>query len=315
MKETSKKLNIKTKRTFVISILVFILILIAPMYSFAATIGTTSITNISSTTNSVSISWKKVTSVSGYEVYRGTYNLGKTTSTKYTDSNLKAATKYTYKVRAYKKTTVKKKYYYNTKKKKWQTTKPAAKDWKGKKVKYVTSAKYTYGKFCTAKSCNTKAEPEPTEKYVNIRTIAPNANENVLNAYETLGFKCLINCNATYTGYFDARTRLITLRREDNNIYHELGHFVAFVAGNVDTGSAFKAIYEEEKSLYTGRNPLYVLQDSSEYFAESYREYILNQSALKNERPKTYEAIVDATNRITDAQVARIQRVYGSIWN
>ncbi|MBQ0018286.1 MAG: hypothetical protein KBS63_03610 [Clostridiales bacterium] len=147
-----------------------------------------------------------------------------------------------------------------------------------------------------------------------MRKSASKADENVLKAFEDLGFTLRIDSSYAYTGYFSARDRSIVLRRDGDNVYHELGHFLAFVAGNVDTGSAFKSIYNEEKSLYDGRNAAYVLGTSSEYFAESYREYVLNKDALKTKRPKTCAAIDDAVSRITDAQVKRIKALYGGMW-
>ena len=72
----------------------------------------TGLTLKSKTTNSLTLSWTKVSNSDGYEIYKydnstGSYKLLKTISgnanNSYTDSNLKANTSYTYKVRAYKK--------------------------------------------------------------------------------------------------------------------------------------------------------------------------------------------------------------------
>ena len=105
------------------------------------------------------------------------------------------------------------------------------------------------------------------------------------------------------------------MRYNDDNVYHELGHFLAFVAGNYDTSSAFAEIYNSEKGLYNGRNSIYVLKNASEYFAESYRNYVLDKSGLEATRPLTYGAIETALGRITDTQIARLKRVYGPIWD
>lgn len=148
-----------------------------------------------------------------------------------------------------------------------------------------------------------------------ITQIAPLVSGNVTSAFQKLGFKIVINSGVSYSGLCDARTRTVTLKRADNTVYHELGHFVAFVAGNIDTSSAFQSIYNREKSLYTDYNKAYVLSSSSEYFAESYKNYILNPTQLKNSRPETYAAIENALSRVTDAQASRILRVYGALWN
>ena len=148
-----------------------------------------------------------------------------------------------------------------------------------------------------------------------ITQIAPLVSGNVTSAFQKLGFKIVINSGVSYSGLCDARIRTVTLKRADNTVYHELGHFVAFVAGNIDTSSAFQSIYNREKSLYTDYNKSYVLSSSSEYFAESYKNYILNPTQLKNSRPETYAAIENALSRVTDAQASRILSVYGALWN
>lgn len=147
-----------------------------------------------------------------------------------------------------------------------------------------------------------------------IRRSASKAGENILKAFEDMGFTFQVDSEYSYTGYFSAGERCLILSVDNDNIYHELGHFVAFAAGNVDNGSAFKSVYNEEKGLYDGRNASYVLGTSSEYFAESYREYVLDGESLQSQRPKTYAAIENAASRITDAQVKRIMTLYGSMW-
>ena len=77
----------------------------------------------------------------------------------------------------------------------------------------------------------------------------------------------------------------------DDTIYHELGHFVAFISGNTDQTAEFKAIFAQEKTLYTAFNKAYVTQNSAEYFA------------VKN-----------AVDKFTDDRIARIQKTYSVIW-
>ena len=149
---------------------------------------------------------------------------------------------------------------------------------------------------------------------VEVGQLAPKEDSRVLTAYRTLGFKVNVDPSVSYSGYFNARNRQITLKKANVTIYHELGHFIAFIAGNVDTTSEFKTIYNQEKSLYTAYNKAYVTQNSSEYFAESAKEYVLNPGALKAARPKTYEAVRSAVESITDERIAKIQKYYGAIW-
>ena len=149
---------------------------------------------------------------------------------------------------------------------------------------------------------------------VEVGQLAPKEDSRVLTAYRTLGFKVNVDPSVSYSGYFNARNRQITMKKANETIYHELGHFIAFIAGNVDTTSEFKTIYNQEKSLYTAYNKAYVTQNSSEYFAESAKEYVLNPGALKAARPKTYEAVRSAVESITDERIAKIQKYYGAIW-
>jgi len=72
--------------------------------------------------------------------------------------------------------------------------------------------------------------------------------------------------------------------------------------------------YNAEKSRYTASNKAYVLQNSSEYFAESFKNYCETPGALKSARPRTYEAIVQALNNITDSRMNSLIAVYSSVW-
>lgn len=147
-----------------------------------------------------------------------------------------------------------------------------------------------------------------------VETAAPKVDPKVKKAFEELNFKINVNNAVTYSGYFEARKQSITMRQLDDAVYHELGHFVAFVAGNMDTTPNFKAIYESEKSLYKEFDAVYVCSSPSEYFAQSFREFTLKPAELKNSRPRTYEAVAQALSRVTDAQVAKLKMIYGAIW-
>jgi len=110
----------------------------------------------------VKITWKKINGVSGYQIARkdgnGSWknikNVNKAGTVTFTNTGLKASTKYTYRVRAYKTY----KQYYNTTKNKWVSSKPAKKHWKGKLVKTA----YKYGKWSGTKAITTKAKLNQT---------------------------------------------------------------------------------------------------------------------------------------------------------
>ena len=146
---------------------------------------------------------------------------------------------------------------------------------------------------------------------VTVRSMAPRADANVLNAFENLEFKIEINPTSSYSGYFSVKAHNIILKKSSGDtIYHELGHFVGWLAGNVDTSSEFVAIYNKEKSALQSANYQYLTKSSAEYFAESYKDYVLSPQNLQSSRPQTYEFVKNAVSRITDARVTNIKSAY-----
>ena len=187
---------------------------------------------------------------------------------------------------------------------------------KGSKVNtQVTTTKTTVTKTVMSQQAETlQKELASSSGNVSVATLAPLVDSRVANAFNTLGFSIKMNSSVSYSGLFDARSRSITLKRADSTIYHELGHFLAFIAGNYDMSAEFKNIYNREKSKYTAFNKAYVLSNSSEYFAESFKNYTLEPAALQASRPETYKAIQNALSKVTDSQVSRIWNVYKTVW-
>lgn len=155
-----------------------------------------------------------------------------------------------------------------------------------------------------------------TKKYTvsNVASIAPKMDSRVLNAYTKMGFSVIVDPSVSYAGHFVAKSRTITLQEADNTIYHELGHFLAFIAGNVDQSSDFVSVYNSEKTKYTGDNKIYAVQSASEFFAECVRDYCINPSRLQSTCPKTYKAIESALSKVTDARINMIMKVYAPVW-
>ena len=252
----------------------------------------------------------------------------KSKTTKKTINLKKAATKtYSKKLPTKKKTTTKTTKKNQTTTVKTQTTvqtdtnqKFTKKSKKVVQTQKVTTTVKTTTTVVAAAQTTTKSTTANTnvkkEKYTisNVASIAPQMDSRVLNAYTKMGFTVTVDPSVSYAGHFDAKTRTITLQCEDSTIYHELGHFLAFVAGNVDTTSSFEAVYNSEKSKFTGVRKAYATQNASEYFAESVLNYVENPSALKSQRPQTYEAIVNALSKVTDAQITKIMNVYKVVW-
>ena len=195
---------------------------------------------------------------------------------------------------------------------------------KKSKVKVVTTAATTTVTVTTTAKAGTannatvvstaSSNSNSVTGAISVSQYASKTDSRVLTAYTTLGFTAEVNPSVSYSGYYDTRSRKITLRKADDTIYHELGHFVAFISGNTDQSAEFKAIYAQEKALYTAYNKSYVTQNSSEYFAESFKEYTLNPAALKAARPKTFAAVQEAVSKFTDDRIAKVQKTYSVVW-
>lgn len=166
----------------------------------------------------------------------------------------------------------------------------------------------------TSTSASTKTTSNSKYTVSNLASVAPKMDSRVINAFNKMGFKVVVDPSSAYAGYFSAKTRTITLQEMDDTIYHELGHFLSFIAGNVDVSSSFKSIYASEKSQYTLYNKAYVTKDSSEYFAESVKNYMLTNSTLKKERPQTYNAIKAALDKVTTSRINSMISLYSVIW-
>lgn len=184
-------------------------------------------------------------------------------------------------------------------------------------VKTTTTSKTndTFTSAVSNSNVSTVKSTGKTGKYeTDVAKLTPLMDGRVVYAYEKLGFKLMVDSSVSYAGHFDARTRTITLQMEDDTVYHELGHFLAFITGNTDKSSSFVEAYNQEKSKFTGVNKAYATQNSSEYFAESMKDYCLNPGALKSARPKTYAALTQALNIVTDAQVQKVLTLYAPVW-
>lgn len=166
-------------------------------------------------------------------------------------------------------------------------------------------------------TASAKANGSVVKAVVSIRNIAPKAHANVLSAYEKMGFTVNVDSTVGYSGRFDAKTQNITVQKNsDEAIYHELGHFVAFAAGNVDQTSDFQNIFANERNQFTGtrNNDAYIKSSAAEYFAESYQDFVERPSVLKSARPQTYNYIADAVAKVTDARASFLCQLYASVW-
>lgn len=143
----------------------------------------------------------------------------------------------------------------------------------------------------TVKTTKTALASKTSSAEVDIKSLAASAKPAIVNKFLDMGYTLKIDSSVPYSGVFQSASKSITLKKANNVIYHELGHFVAFTAQRADLTSEFKGIYNAEKSKYTASNKAYVTQNASEYFAESFKNYTENSSKLKSERPDTFTYI------------------------
>lgn len=141
--------------------------------------------------------------------------------------------------------------------------------------------------------------------------IKGHVDSKVYNAYTNLGFGFAINSSLNTTGVFSVSKKKIELKRgQSSYLLHELGHFVAALKDSADETSEFKSIYNAEKNAYVGNNKAYVTQDAGEYFAESFRDYTENPSALKSQRPKTYAYINKIVESVSNSDINWFKNYY-----
>ncbi|SDB21431.1 hypothetical protein SAMN02910417_01602 [Eubacterium oxidoreducens] len=126
-----------------------------------------------------------------------------------------------------------------------------------------------------------------------IAAYAKKADSKLISLFKSNGYKFIIDSSLSKTGVFSPSKKSISLAYHSDVIYHELGHYLAYVTGKSDKSTEFAAIYEEEKEDYAGSNAAYVTSTAAEYFAQSYRIYCTDSAKLKNSCPKTYEFIED----------------------
>ncbi|CCL32247.1 TPA: hypothetical protein KOR49_002334 [Clostridioides difficile] len=93
--------------------------------------------------------------------------------------------------------------------------------------------------------------------------------------------------------YFDKTIHLSSNKDwAEQSLLHEFGHFVDEIS-YMDKNEFIK-IYEREKDnliLNKDKDKSYYLRNVSEYFAQSFEEYLINPERLLLNNPKTYEYI------------------------
>jgi hypothetical protein len=185
---------------------------------------------------------------------------------------------------------------------------------KGSKKAKVTTKTVTATTTTTYKAKKVTNIVYENGDQLDVNKVAPLADEVVRNAFQQVGMKMRIDTGASYTGYTSMTEGVIILKKEDDVVYHELGHFLSYMGGNYCTTEKFKAVYEEEKARITGYNASYFQSTPYEYFAESYEDYVLNREQLRTSRPKTYAAIQECLSKLTPETIAKQKYCLSIVW-
>ena len=133
-----------------------------------------------------------------------------------------------------------------------------------------------------------------------MKKLAPKVQDYIPEAFKKAGFKIIINPNySTMACSFNESGRNITLlSATGTNIYHAIGHFISYMAGDVQNSAAFKAIFNEEIGSFAGAYPSNARLAPKEFFGECTREYYTNKSSLKAHCPKAYATLVNAIKKV-----------------
>ena len=198
---------------------------------------------------------------------------------------------------------------------------------KGSKTKKVTTQTTITVTTTTTKKAVAKTEGTKTATQTggstgggskstgDIYALAQGMDSRILSAFDSLGFSVIIDPTFNQgDGYFDAKSRTITLKDEDRgHAIHEMGHFLAFINGISQKSKSLMQAYSGEKNGFPGTYFLYATSDPNEYFAECTREYFLssnNKAALSKSCPNTIKLLEACINNIDSSLLKDIARRY-----
>lgn len=148
----------------------------------------------------------------------------------------------------------------------------------------------------------------------------------LLNAFDTVGYKIEIGYYGQgWAGLFKTKDKKIYV---DNGtsmdigyvLTHESGHFLDTIKKYSNSGlrssqtNEFTNIFNEERlnisPRYSG-NYNYFISSASEYYAECFSQYLLDNGKLAANNPKTYAFIQNDLNTITAEEISYFGRIYG----
>ena len=105
-----------------------------------------------------------------------------------------------------------------------------------------------------------------------------------------------------YTMHYTHTVTLINKPKSTKEDYaatyaHEMGHVFAIENGYIDVGTQFTDLYTKYKDVYEPFNEradrVYIMADSSEFFAEVFAAYYLYQTDLKQQYPELYTCMTE----------------------
>lgn len=177
----------------------------------------------------------------------------------------------------------------------------------------TTAATTTKAATTTVKPATTKSTT--TSSSSGTSALRSSVNSSLISAFDQLAFKIVVNPNSKYLGLFSTSKHSLEMRSISVSTFrHEMGHFLDVLKDMPSRSSEFAGIYSREKSKYSGTNAAYVTKNAQEYFAQSYRNYLENETKLMTERPETYAFVKNQISSITSTDISRTYNMYSWSW-
>lgn len=143
--------------------------------------------------------------------------------------------------------------------------------------------------------------------YENIKAIAPKLPDWLIQEFKSRGLTFTIDASLSdytwypdlykYAGFHDIECGIVVREAAEWLIYHEWGHFLANVDGDVYLSDEWNGIYNRESKKCRLGNYYYGRISVCEYFAESYSNYVLYPKKFKKQCPETYDYVSNVLAR------------------
>ena len=93
-----------------------------------------------------------------------------------------------------------------------------------------------------------------------------------------------------------------TQRAIEKSTLHEIGHYLDWKFGIINTSSEFQKIYADEKANFklVSGSSAYAKTSSQEYFGEAFHQCIINPDGMMQNNPKTYAFIMAMVNQLSE---------------